>query len=59
MEELETIRKNLEGFQYVEVAPVEGDLAKPPVDVIPLNMPTEEFDPSLAERALPVSFLMI
>jgi troponin T len=40
MDEIEVIRKNLEAPKYVEHAPVEG--AKPPVDVIPLQLPTEE-----------------
>lgn len=34
----------------MEIAPVEGDAAKPPVDVIPMSIPTEEFDPSLEEK---------
>lgn len=32
---------------------------RPPVDVIPMSIPTEEFDPSLAERALPVWLLVV
>jgi troponin T len=37
LEELENIRKNFEGFKYVEIEPVEG--AKPPAPAIPPQLP--------------------
>lgn len=39
----------MEGPRYVEAAPIEG--AKPPVDFIPMQIPTEEFDPSLEQKS--------
>ncbi|KAE9556251.1 hypothetical protein FO519_000590 [Halicephalobus sp. NKZ332] len=56
-EELEALRKNAEPVKYVELVKAEGDSAKPPVPVIPLVVPTEEFDPTLAE--LPLADVMI
>ncbi|KAI6188475.1 Tnt-2 [Aphelenchoides besseyi] len=41
-EELEALRKNLEGFRYVEQVSVEG--ARPPVDPKPLQLPSSDFD---------------